>query len=210
MSIGSVSIDEFLTRLGSSDPTPGGGSLAALSGAMAGAMLAMVCNLTVGRPRYADVEAEVQAILRNALEGQQRLLSLADADMDAYGGVRDAYRLPKSTDEERAARAAAIEKSMSRATDVPVDTAETARALVDLSLRAGQTTNANALGDVAVAVQLAAAAARGASEQARLNLASLTDSSFVSRAQDRLARVAEGMDAVVAETMESVKARAAG
>src|SRR4051812_18022854 len=149
MDVGSLSIDDFLQRLGSSDPTPGGGSLAALSGAMAGAMLAMVCNLTIGRPRYAEVEQEVHAILDEALASQRRLVDLADADMDAYEAVRDAYRLARGTDDEKTARAAAIEQSMTRATQVPVDTAEAARALVDLSLRAANTTNVNALGDVA-------------------------------------------------------------
>jgi methenyltetrahydrofolate cyclohydrolase len=172
--------------------------------------LAMVCNLTLGRPRYADVEQDVQKILDAALDGQRRLLELADADMTAYEAVRDAYRLPRATDDEKTARSAAIERSMTRATEVPVDTAEAARALVDLSLQAAKITNTNALGDVAVAVQLAAAAVRGASEQASLNLTSLSTADFVDGTRKRLATAADRMDAVIADTMESVRARAAG
>src|SRR5437762_3310036 len=117
MDVGSLSIDEFLQRLGSSDPTPGGGSLAALSGALAAAMLAMVCNLTIGRPRYASVEAEVQEILRDAVSHQQRLVELTNADMYAYEAVRDAYRLPRDTEVEKSQRAFAIEQSMHGATE---------------------------------------------------------------------------------------------
>src|SRR5207253_4915209 len=103
MGLGSLTIDDFLAQLGSSDPTPGGGALAALSGSMAAAMLAMVCNLTVGRPRFADVEAEVMDLRGRCEDMQRKLLNLADADADAYLAVRDAYRLPRDTEAEREA-----------------------------------------------------------------------------------------------------------
>src|SRR5437867_2713525 len=109
MGLASLTIADFLDRLGSSDPTPGGGALAALTGASAAAMLAMVCNLTRGRPRYASVEAQVTEIVGRADTHRARLLELADADAEAYGSVRDAYRLPRETDAEKAARAEAIE-----------------------------------------------------------------------------------------------------
>ncbi len=208
MDVSSLSIDEFLQQLGSSDPTPGGGSLAALSGAMAAAMLAMVCNLTIGRPRYADVESEVQEILRDALSHQHRLVALTNADMEVYEGVRDAYRLSRETEADKSHRALAIEHSMHGATEVPVQTAEASRDLVDLALRAGKITSVNALGDVAVAVHLAAAAARGGAEQARLNLATVTDTGFASGIVARLAKVGLGMDEVIAETLDAVRDRA--
>ncbi|HZT08037.1 MAG TPA: cyclodeaminase/cyclohydrolase family protein [Chloroflexota bacterium] len=210
MDLSSLTIDEFLERLGSSDPTPGGGSLAALAGAMAAAMLAMVCNLTVGHARYADVEPEVRSLLDRARAIQQRLLALANADVDAYESVRDAYRLPRGAEDERARRAAAIERSMIRATEVPVDTAEAAREIVDLARRAADITNANALGDVVVAGHLAAAAVHGAAAQARLNLATISDSSFVERIRDRVARLTDDMDARVADMMAAIDRRADG
>src|SRR5438445_386556 len=135
MGLASLTIIDFLDRLSSSDPTPGGGALAALSGAQAAAMIAMVCNLTRGRPRYAAVEDKVNAILAEANQLRARLLELADADADAYGSVRDAYRMPKASDQEIAARTAAIESAMHTATEVPVETATQSQAVLALALR---------------------------------------------------------------------------
>jgi formiminotetrahydrofolate cyclodeaminase len=176
---------------------------------MAAAMLAMVCRFTVGRPRYADVETEVQGILQDTLAAQERLVQLADADIEAYGSVRDAYALSRASDDERAARTEAIARSMSRATEVPVQTAEVARTIVALCERAADITNPNLLGDVAVAVHLAASALRAAAEQASLNLNGLSDSDFVSAMWLRLDAAQTGLDEIVDETVDSVRARAA-
>ncbi|MEA2638757.1 MAG: methenyltetrahydrofolate cyclohydrolase [Chloroflexota bacterium] len=210
MDVASLTIDEFLDRLASSDPTPGGGSLAALAGAMAAAMLTMVCTFTIGRPRYADVESDVQDILRATQQLRQRLIGLANGDVSAYGAVRAAYGLPRSTDHERTARATAIEASMHDATTVPVETAEAARQVVDLALQAGRITNTQLLSDVAVGAHLALGALRGAADQASLNLASLKDADFVARMRARIGTATEGADAAVAQTLEAVASRSAG
>lgn len=207
MSLGSLTIEEFLTRLGSSDPTPGGGALAALSGAMAAAMLAMVCNLTLGRPKFADVEAGVRDLLARCMERQRKLLELADADADAYLAVRDAYRLPRATEPEQRARAEAIEESMHGATQVPVESALAAGAVLDLAAAAARITNPVALGDVAVATHLALGAARGAADQARMNLGTLSDQSFVSRTRQRIDRLLAEADATAARSLADVAER---
>ncbi len=209
MDIATLTIEEFLGRLGSSDPTPGGGALAALSGAMAAAMLAMVCNLTIGRPRYADVEEAIRAILAATERSQRDLLALANADADAYGAVRDAYRLPQSNGEERAARSAAITRSMERATEVPVQTAEAARGVLELAARAGEIANRLILGDVAVAAHLALGAARGAADQARLNLLSLAGSPFAAEMQRRIAAALDGSERDADRALAAVERRAA-
>lgn len=208
MDVASLTVEEFLARLGSSDPTPGGGSLAAVAGAMAAAMLAMVCNLTIGRPRYADVDTEVRAILSEANDRQRRLILLANADAEAYLAVRDAYRLPRSGGGESAGRAAAIERTMRRATEVPLETAESARAVLDLAMRSAETTSVAALADVAVAAHLALAAARSAADQARLNLTSLADPQFASTARERINGALAGAEEVVAKTLHTVDTRA--
>ena len=210
MDVGSLSIDDFLTRLGSSDPTPGGGALAAVAGAMAAAMLAMVCNLTLGRERYADVETEVRSILAQCLESQQRLIQLANEDAVSYLAVRDAYRLPRGSEAERSARADAIERAMHRATEVPVATASSARVVLGLAARSAEITNVSMLGDVAVAAHLALGAARGAADQARLNLLSLADADFVSRNRAQIDDLLTGADADAARSLEAVDARASG
>lgn len=208
MEIGSLTIEEFLRRLGSPDPTPGGGALAALAGAMAAAMLAMVCHLTIGRPRYADVEDAIRTILEETLARQRDLLGLADADAAAYSAVRDAYRLPHTTDAERAARQAAIIRSMERATEVPVQTAETAAAVLGLTARAGEIANRNMLGDVAVAAHLGLAAVRGALDQARLNLRSLRGSPRAAEMDERIARAAAAAEAAARTALDAVERRA--
>jgi methenyltetrahydrofolate cyclohydrolase len=207
MGLGSLTIDEFLDRLGSSDPTPGGGALAALSGAMAAAMLAMVCNLTVGRPRFAEVETEVRELLARCKTLQRQLLDLADADADAYTAVRDAYRLPRGTEPEQQARAEATERAMHRATEVPAGSATAARAVLGLAEEAARTTNPVALGDVAVAAHLALGAARGAADQARLNLTTLKDESFVSRMSKHLDELLAEADDSTARTLLDVARR---
>ena len=209
MAIGSLTIDDFLARLGSSDPTPGGGALAALSGAMAAAMLAMVCNLTLGRPRFADVEPQVQTLLDRCLTLQRELLALADADAQAYLAVRDAYRLPRESEEEKGARTRAIETAMHGATDVPADTAATSGRVLDAAVEAAGITNPVALGDVAVATHQALGAARGATDQARMNLASLNDRAFVSRVSGQLDQVVSQAAATAEQALAAIQTRAA-
>lgn len=206
MHLGSLTLDEFLDRLGSAEPVPGGGSLAALAGAQAAAMLAMCCNLTLGRPRFVAVEGEVRGLLASALASQRELMQLADRDVAAYLAVRDAYRLPRTTAAEQAARAAAIEAAMRLATVVPVETTEAARIVLGLALRAARSTNPSAFGDVSVSAYLAMAAIRGAADQARLNLTSLTDQTFVlamgSRIDNALERVESDVAAVTATVFD--------
>lgn len=208
MTIASHTISHFLDRLGSSDPTPGGGALAALTGASAAAMLAMVGNLTRGRPRFADVEAQVVEIVNEADRRRARLLELADADADAYGAVRDAYRLPRATEAEQAARNEAIEAAMHIATDVPTDTAAEAHAVLQLALRIAQTGNPSVLPDVAVAAHVAVAAIRSAATQAEYNLASIKDRGFANRMQERIDQALGGLDSLAAHVLETVENRA--
>jgi methenyltetrahydrofolate cyclohydrolase len=210
MDIPSLPIDEFLRRLASSDPVPGGGSLSALTGAMAAAQLAMVCNLTVGRPRFAEVEAQVQDILRQVDALQQQLAALATKDTEVYAGVRDAYGLPRGTDEEKVARLAAIQQAMRPATEVPVQTAEAARATLDQSVPAAETTNPSTLGDVAVAAHIAFAATHAAAVQAELNLGSLTDAEFASNMRTRVEQARAGAETVRDRAVAIVRQRAAG
>ena len=210
MDIPSLTVDELLHRLSSSDPVPGGGSLSALTGALAAAQLAMVCNLTVGRPRYAAVETQVQGILQQVNELQDGLAALATADTKAYAGVRDAFRLPRATDEERAAREVAIQEAMRPATEVPVETAERARAVLELAVPAAETTNPSTLSDVAVAAHIAFAATHAAAFQAELNLGSLTDAAFAASSTERVARALAGSDEVRDRAVAIVRRRASG
>jgi formiminotetrahydrofolate cyclodeaminase len=207
MTIAALTVSDFLDSLASSEPTPGGGALAALTGASAAAMLAMVGNLTRGRPRFADVEARVTEIVSQADVHRARLLELADADADAYAAVRDAYRLPRASDDEKQARAAAIEAALHVATDVPADTAAEARAVLDLATAIAETGNPTVLPDVAVGAHVAAAAVRAAATQAEYNLANITDAAYAEAMQSRIDHILTGIDRVIAHTLDTVQRR---
>jgi formiminotetrahydrofolate cyclodeaminase len=174
---------------------------------MAAAMLAMVCTLTIGRPRYAEVENEVRRILDATGEHRRALLALANADAEAYGAVSAAYRLPNQTDEEKAARRTAIASSMEGATDVPVRTAEAAVSVLRCTARAGEIANRTMLGDVAVGAHLGLSAVRGAADQARLNLRSLGASAFAAEMDRRIAAALADGDEATGRALEAVERR---
>ncbi len=161
---------DLADRLASRDPAPGGGSAAAIAGAMGAALVSMVVELTVGRPEYAEHEAALREIGASAVERQAVLLDLAEADAAAYGSVVTARRMPKQTDPEREARSAALRDAMLQAAGVPLRTATVASEVLELAERIAPIGNSNAVSDAGVAAQLAAAAVRGALLNVRINL----------------------------------------
>jgi methenyltetrahydrofolate cyclohydrolase len=113
----------FLDQLASGTPTPGGGSVAALTGAMAAGLITMVCDLTIGKKSYAEFEGEAQSIRARAEAARAELQSLAQADIAVFNSLSAAYKLPKTTEADAATRKAAIQKVLRDATDVPLRTA---------------------------------------------------------------------------------------
>ncbi|HEY3116993.1 MAG TPA: cyclodeaminase/cyclohydrolase family protein [Chloroflexota bacterium] len=207
MHTASLSINDFLDRLASDDPTPGGGALAALAGAQAGAMLAMVCQLTVGRPRFAAVEDQVRGLLDQLAGCRRELLALADADADVYGEVAAAYRLPRGTDAEKATRTAAIQAALVGATEVPLQTMEAAARVLRLAVQTAEAGNPTLLPDVSVGVHIALAGLRGAQEQARYNVASLTDAARASTFDRRMRAAADQAEANAERALHVVSER---
>ena len=168
-------IHEFLERLGSSDPVPGGGSAAALAAAMGAALVAMVAELTIGRPAYAEHEETIRKIRFDAVERRVELLDLAQEDADAYDVVVRARHLPKETEADKAARSSALEASMLEAARIPLRAAVVASEVLDLAERIAPIGNKNAASDAGVAAQLAAAGLRGALLNVRINLPYLAE-----------------------------------
>jgi formiminotetrahydrofolate cyclodeaminase len=163
-------LHEFLERLGSSDPVPGGGSAAALAAAMGAALVAMVAELTIGRPAYAEHEETIRKIRFDAIERRSELVELAQQDADAYDVVVRARHLPKDTEAEKAARSSALEAAMVEAARIPLRAAVVASEVLDLAERIAPIGNKNAASDAGVAAQLAAAGLRGALLNVRINL----------------------------------------
>ena len=195
------SVQSFLDQLASSSPTPGGGSVAALTGALAAGLISMVCHLTVGRPRYAAFEAEAQAILVQTEAIRARLTDLIQIDVAAYSTVAAAYKLPK----DDPTRTAAIAAAMVVATDVPLQIAELAAALLPLALPVAQHGNRTAVGDVVAGAQLAVACVHAALINVDANVGLLVDhpgrDAFVARQTAARAGIEAQRDAIVAVAM---------
>lgn len=176
-----LSLREYVRALGAGTAVPGGGSAAALSGALAGALSAMVANLTLSREKYEDAWEEMERIGRNADEAATRCLDLACEDSEAYQEVLAAYRLPRGTEEEKETRRTAVRESMKKAADVPLETLRAAEKIMELAHAALKKGNPNCLTDAWAAVHLARAAAAVAAANVRINLPGTGDEELTRR-----------------------------
>ncbi len=184
------SVSQFLDALGSSEPTPGGGTAAAIAGAMGASLLAMVAGLPRTRGNT-DEERAVLAGVQEALRPMRaRFTALADSDAEAFNEVMAAYKLPKGTDEEKAARSAAIQRGLQRATAVPLDTVRVAAAALAQATLVARLGNRSAASDVAVALGLLEAATLGATANVRINLDAVKDEDFKAQASAALDQMA--------------------
>lgn len=175
-----MSVAQLLAALASSEPTPGGGTAAAVAGAMGTSLLVMVTGLAKSRTNSDDEKAAL-ATARTALEPiASTLMQLADADTEAFNAVMAAYKLPKATEEEKAARTAAIQSALRGATLVPLDTLRACVTALDHGRAVAEHGNRSAASDAGVAIGLLKAAADGAAANVRINLGSLKDAAFVS------------------------------
>jgi len=170
---GGPSVGDFVAAVAGPSPTPGGGSVVAHVGALAGALVQMVAGLTVGRPKYAAVDAEVREIARQATELSGQLAELVERDAAAYGAVSAAYKLPKTD----ANRQQVITEALLGAARVPLETARAAARVAALAARIADKGNTNAVSDAGVAALLAEAACRGAAYNVRINVAALSERS---------------------------------
>ncbi len=180
-----LSVEQFLAKTASKQPVPGGGSVSALAGALAAALARMVANLTCGRPGFAAVEGEMEALKERAGALQTSLVSDVDRDSEAYGRVMDAFRLPKQSPE----RGPAIQEALRQAAKVPMEVARKALEVMQLAGQALESGNPNARTDAAVGLMMARTAALGAILNVRINLESIKDEDFVRRMQQEAGTV---------------------
>lgn len=191
MKLTSLRVAELIAAFRSTSPTPGGGSAAALAGAVGAALLSMVAGMPKNRAAAEEDASRLRGAAGRTSALSDALLELVDRDSDAYDAVLSAYRLPKASDDEKAARRAAIETAMKKAAATPLETMQRAADALAAAAVVAQLGNANAASDVEVAIELLLAAARGARANVEINLASLEDAAYAgeSRADsDRLAR----------------------
>ncbi len=167
--------DTFLDRLASGAPTPGGGSVAALCGALGAALVSMVSRLTLGSKKYAEVHEPIKEILERSESMRSNLTNLIDRDAEAFDAVLRAYKMPRGSDEAERSRSEAIERGLAGAIAVPLETMERAADVAALAERVAAIGNARAISDAGVAAILAEAAARSAALNVRINAAGIAD-----------------------------------
>jgi formiminotetrahydrofolate cyclodeaminase len=193
-------VAQFLDELASQAPVPGGGSGAALAGALGAALASMVCNLTVGKPKYADVQDDIQHLLAQTEALRARLTSLIEDDIAVYYKLSSGYKMPKDTDEQKAARTAAIQNTLRDATRVPMQIAEACVEVLQLCTPIAKKGNVGAVSDAGVAALLAEAALRSAALNVLINLAAIKDADFVARERAALDGLLAGKAELKEET----------
>jgi formiminotetrahydrofolate cyclodeaminase len=185
-------VSNFLDELASNAPAPGGGSVAALSGALGAALVSMVCNLTLDKKGYEEVQDDIKDLLTQSEALRKELRDLLEADVAAYTGYSKAAKMPRGTDEEKAERSKAMLAALKVATDVPLSIAEAAVKIMDLCMPAAEKGNKWAVSDAGVAVLMAEAALRSAALNVLINLGTLKDEEFVKDRRAKLEHLLEG------------------
>lgn len=180
-------ITDFLKKLSSATPTPGGGSAAALTGSLAAALVTMVASLTVGKKAYQSVEAEMHAVLKEAAELRDRLMELVDRDTETFNRVMEAYKMPGETDAEK--RIEKLQPALKQATEIPYQVAQGCYRTLELAEIVAIKGNKNAISDGGAAACLAEGALHAALLSVDINLAVITDESF----RNEYARKREGL-----------------
>ena len=179
----------FPEMVAAGTPTPGGGSVSAQCGVMASALGQMMCNLTIGKPKYAEIEPRLKTIRTELEELSVRLRGLIGEDADSYEAVLKAYRLAKETDQQKAIRAVRIQAATLGAIEVPIQTAENSFEVLERLRELADIGNPNALPDIGVGAQLALTAIKGASYNVQVNLSSLTDEAASESFQAKIKRL---------------------
>ncbi|ESS66525.1 methenyltetrahydrofolate cyclohydrolase FchA [Methyloglobulus morosus KoM1] len=201
------SIQQFLTDLASKSATPGGGSAAALMGAQGAALVSMVCNLTIGKPKFAEVETEMQDVLEQAETLRAQLTDLIKADIDVFNQLMSQYALPKESDDEKATRSAAIQDVLKDATEVPLQCVQACAEVIRLSKIAAELGNPGAVSDAGAAVMAAYGGLKSSALNVYINVASLKDKAFVETKLAELEQATKNIEHLVDTVYQIVKTR---
>ncbi len=179
-------LQSFLDALASNAPAPGGGAAAALMGAAGAALVSMVCNLTLGKPKYATVEGDMQSLLEKSEALRARLTKMMEDDQAVFRTLMSAYGLPKQTDAEKTERKQAIQDALKRATEVPLASARACAEVITLSLEAAEKGNLQVVSDAGVAAAAAEAGLKSAALNVWINVPSIEDIDFADAARKEI------------------------
>ncbi|MBC8499526.1 MAG: cyclodeaminase/cyclohydrolase family protein [Candidatus Atribacteria bacterium] len=168
-------IHNFLEELASNSPTPGGGSVAALAGALGAALISMVGNLTIGKKKYEDVEEDIKKIISSSEKLRYELSQLIEEDVKAFNNFMATYKMPKETEDEKKIRAEKIQESLIEAAKVPLTVAYKCLEVLSLSKEVAEKGNINVISDAGVAALMAEAALESAILNVKINLIMIKD-----------------------------------
>ncbi len=202
-----LSLQAFLAQLASGASTPGGGSAAALMGAMGAALVGMVCQFTVGREKYAAVDADMRRVLDAAESARKVLTDAIAADVEAFDRVMAAYGMPKASDAEKVARTGAIQLALKDATEVPLACARACAEVIRLSAEAAVHGNPNVVSDAGVAVMAAYAGLKSAALNVYVNAGSIKDDGFSSARVRELEALLAAAEGDVTRIFDAVRGR---
>lgn len=205
MTLHTLSLPDFVGELASSSPAPGGGSAAALGGALAAGLASMVGELTAGRAKYAAVQEDMDRIRAEGKAAAAELLELIDRDAAAFDAYMAAMKLPKDTNENKAARRAAMQNAAKGAVEAPLHTLTLCARAASLALTAISEGNTNAVTDAAAAGQFARAAALTAAYNVRINLPLVKDEAFVAGVRARMAALLADVERDTARIAEIIE-----
>ena len=197
-------LEKYITDAASGNPTPGGGSVSALVGALGTTMAEMSANFTMGREKFKNVEPQVKQILEVCTKGREDLLVLMQKDTEAYEKVSNAYGMPKSTPEEKAARTQAIQNALTHAMEIPLVTTRCCLKMLEAIQELVNIANPNLISDVGAAAIFAEAALRGARLNVEANLATLKDEALVSNIRKQITTAGEKAKTMLQEIMQTV------
>lgn len=201
----SMKIGGFLSELASNSPTPGGGSVAALAGSLGAALSSMVCNLTIGKEKYADVHLEIKDTLKKSEQLRKELIKLIDEDTEAFNDVMKAFKMPKETEEQKETRKQAIQKGYKTAAKVPLETAKACEKILDIAMVVAEKGNKNSITDAAVSALMAQAGVKSAILNIKINLGSIKDDEFVERISFEIDELQKNADDKTNEIMKIVE-----
>lgn len=206
MKLSDLTVKGFVEELASDSPAPGGGSVAALAGSLGAALSAMVAGLTVGKEKYKENWEIMEKVQAEGTALQNRFLELMEEDTEAFNGFMDAMKLPKSSDEEKAARSQAMQEATKKAIMVPFETMKQCAAMIKLADIASTKGNPNAVTDAGSAAVLARAAAVAASYNVKINLMGLKDEAFAAKIRSEMEETLKNIETSVAAIESSVEA----
>ncbi|MEW6622151.1 MAG: cyclodeaminase/cyclohydrolase family protein [Bacillota bacterium] len=198
-------VKDFIQEVAKDSPAPGGGSVAALAGAISAALVSMVANLTIGREKYKEQEEELIIVREKAAVLQEKLTHIVDEDTQTFNLVMNAYKMPKTTEEEKTKRTQAIQEALKRASELPMEAAECSLEAMKLVKVVVEKGNPNCISDAGVGCLMAEAGLKGALFNVEINIGSIKDEEFKNQMQSKVEQLSQEAQNLSKEIIQMVK-----